>query len=293
VTVNDNLPEMSVYDFLLSLIKMFNLVAIPKLNNVFQFEYYNDYYNSPTSKIFDITEFVFPNRKINKVKTYKSLSFKHDDSEYGSNIQYKKYQPDGREYGAISQTFPNGDAEDYKIESKFNLLLFRELSEIGFTTIPTLQQTWIVGDGVGEKDGDIVSNKPTLFYLNGKANVTESKFMCYSLDDGTSVKLERYSQFSNVDRLDDYRNSLCFSDEYVVDSDIRDKSLYKVGYEKQISKTYSVYSREFEIEAYLPKWIITTIKLNDVIKIDNVLFQINEIEINLTTRKTKMKLLNQ
>ncbi|MDA6068966.1 hypothetical protein NJT12_04955 [Flavobacterium sp. AC] len=292
VTVKDNIPEMSVYDFLSSIIKMFNLVVIPKLNNEFQFEYYKEFYSAPDVQSFDITDFVFPNRKMNKIKTYKSLLFKFEESEYGSNIIYKKYQPDAREYGTISQTFANGDGEEYKIESKFSLLLFRQLTEIGYVDLHNLDQTWITGDGCGESDGDIITNKPTIFYYNSKAAIQENKYLCYTKDDGKSAKLETYSQFSSLDNLTDYKNSLCFSSENILTGDARVKNLYSIGYADQIAKTYSKFIREFEIECYLPKWIITTIKLNDTIKIDNVKFQINEIEVNLTTGKAKMKLIN-
>jgi hypothetical protein len=39
------------------------------------------------------------------------------------------------------------------------------------------------------------------------------------------------------------------------------KNLYSNGYKSLVSQIYSPYVREFEIEAYLPKFIYTTISL--------------------------------
>jgi hypothetical protein len=63
--------------------------------------------------------------KLNKVKTYKKLSFKHSDSTYGSNI-LRKTNFLQEKYGEISTTLNDtNDTDEYKVETKFNLLIFK------------------------------------------------------------------------------------------------------------------------------------------------------------------------
>jgi len=48
----------------------------------------------------------------------------------------------------------------------------------------------------------------------------------------------------------------------------------------------------FKVSAHLPANIITSLRLNDKIKIQDSLFQINSIDINLNSGKSELELLN-
>jgi predicted ribonuclease toxin of YeeF-YezG toxin-antitoxin module len=115
------------------------------------------------------------------------------------------------------------DTDEYKVETKFNLLFFKELTGIGFTSSTYgLNNTWITADATGEDAKSIIINKPTIFYYNAKSSIIEGKFLSYTLDNGTSQSLQSYSQFSNIDSLTFPTTTLFFSSE-----DMFAKGLYE------------------------------------------------------------------
>lgn len=294
VGISENLPDLTVQDFITSIIKMYNLIIVPDDNNtnIYNLETFTSYYGKGAN--LNITKYCTTSKKLNKVKTYKKLSFKHSDSTYGSNIAFKKNQFPIREYGEISTTVTSSnDTDEYKVETKFNLLRFKELTTIGFTASSYgLNNTWITADATGEDAKSIISNKPTIFYYNGKSSIIEGKFISYTLDNGTSQSLSSYSQFSNIDSLTSSTTTLCFSSENMFDKGVYEQNLYSNGYKSLVSQIYSPYVREFEIQAYLPKFIYTTISLNNLITIGNENFTITDITLNLLTGKANLKLNN-
>ena len=288
-TISSNIPELKLQDFLTTLIKMFNLVIIPKINNTFELDYYTNYY--ATGEFIDITKYCTPLKKINRVKTYKEILFKPEDGEYAANKNYKSQQYPAREYGEQSIKFLDGDVDSFKVEPKYNLMLFRALNDINYTVSSTLKNAVIVGDGVGT-DNVIVTNKPTFFFNNGKSILLEDKKIAYNKDGGGSEAIVRYTQFSNVDSLaDEYTTTLCFSSENMFNNEYG-KNLYTNNYQSLMSSISSPYSREFEIDCVLPKHIFMTISLNNQVGIGNEVFSISEISVDLLTGKSKLKLNN-
>jgi len=289
VTISENLPELKIQDFLTSIIKMFNLVILPMDDNVYQLEYFTDFY--ATGKILDITKYCTSTKKINKIKTYKKLTFTHAESSYWYNISYKKAQKPAREYGAITAEYVDGDTDEYKIESKFNLMNFRELSGVDFADDYFLNNTWIVGDAAGENNS-VVTNKPTIFFYNGFSEINESKYIAYSVAPSTNYSITNYPIFSNIDDLAVPTTSLAFSSENMLDSGQMMESLFKNGYADLVKSIYSNYAREFEIEANLPRHIFTTLSLNNQIVISNENYTITDIQLNIINGNAKLKLNN-
>lgn len=291
-----NLPEISVYDFIISLIKMFNLVIlpVPQSKNVFQLEYYNNFYKSFNSV--DITKYTNRSVKINPVKNYKKYEFKHADSSYGTNIIFKNNQTPNREYGSFKEEYSNGDEGELKVETKFNLLIFREMLDVGLTSsgITLLNQTWITSDSLNEDFSKGVFNKPTIFFYNEKSNTPSDKKLAFTSVSNVSSPITQYSIFSNVDSLEitDYSTTTTFSSESYFNDNLRIKSLYYNHYNKLVSGIISRYSREYEVEANLPKSIYTNLNLGTNLVIGNNKFTISDLTINLLTGDTKLKLNN-
>ncbi|MFC4477418.1 hypothetical protein [Flavobacterium chungangensis] len=286
--ISANLPELKLQDFLTSLIKMFNLVIIPNGNNSYVIDFYTNYYAN--GKKIDITKYCTPTKKINRVKTYKEIVFKHEDSEYNENKLYKSYQNPIREFGSVTQKFTDGDIDSFKVESKFGIMIFKQLEGMNYTVETTFKNHYIIGAGAGS-DNSIVTNKPTIFFCNGKAEILDNKRAAYVLDDTTNVALNTYTLFSNIDDAFNYTTSLCFSNESMFGY-LYDKNLYTNNYQNLMISVSSPYAREFEIEAYLPRHIFTTVSLNNRLIIGNEIFSISEISIDLLTGKSKLKINN-
>lgn len=307
--INKNLPEISIYDFISSLIKMFNLVIVPvsdpiihselQTENVFQIEYFNKYYGKKNTV--DITKYTNRAIKANPVNSYKKIILKHADSNFGTNIMYKKVQNPVREYGSlISQNNALKSGGDLTIESKFNVLIWRELPNTWTSSDDyNLNQTWIIADALNEDFDKGVFNKPVVFFSNGMSEFPSggSKRIGFVRENLTTSPIENYNIFSNVDALDvlDYSTSITFSKENEFKSSQgfqTDKNLYSNYYSDLISGIYSPYAREFEVTADLPKHIYTTISLANQLVIRDKKYNITEMAVNLIDGKTKLKLNN-
>lgn len=299
--VKNNIPDMTVQDFITSIIKMFNLVIIPETNplihnllgttEVFRLEYFTKFYGQINE--IDITKYVKRSLKINKISTYKNIVFKHEDSSYGLNKIFFESQTPNREYGSVNQDYSSGDNGDFKIETKFNLSIFRELPDYGMTA-SGLENTWIFGDCLNDDFSSAELNRPTIFYYNRKSDIPTGYKIAYTTVSDVSSPIDNYSIFSNVDDLDilSYNNTLTFSAESFFNAEIRQKSLFNNYYRSLLNGVYSPYSREYEVEAVLPKFIYTNLSLGSRLIVNNNRFGITDITINLLTGVTKLKLNN-
>lgn len=304
ININDSLPEISIYDFYSSIIKMFNLVIIPisdpvilsqlQTSDVYQIEYFNKYYGKLNE--IDITDYTKKAIKINKVNTFKKYQLKHTDSSFGTNILYKNSQNPTREYGSINENAPvKSNGGDLTIETKLGLLVWRKLPNVYSDADDyELNETWIIADGLDEGFDKGVFNKPVIFFSNGNATIPSGKRIAYTNEDLTSVELSTYNIFSNVDNLDilNYKTSLSFSNEYEFESDSRQKTLFSNNYKDLLSGIYSPYAREYEVTAQLPKHIYTTLNLGCQLIIKNQRYNITDITLNLINGEAKLKLNN-
>ena len=69
-------------------------------------------------------------------------------------------------------------------------------------------------------------------------------------------------------------------------------TLFQNFYNSYISQAFNSKRRIFEMKAFLPLNIIYKIQMNDKIKINNQLYNINNANINLITGETKFELIN-
>ena len=72
----------------------------------------------------------------------------------------------------------------------------------------------------------------------------------------------------------------------------RTNSLFNLYYKSYIESVFNAAKRMFKVTAYLPPKIITTLRLNDQIRIQDKMFRINSISSNLNTGKSELELLN-
>ena len=71
-----------------------------------------------------------------------------------------------------------------------------------------------------------------------------------------------------------------------------EQSLYKSFYEDYIGDMFSIKRRQYTYEGYLPLNVLTQLKLNDRLVIDNYRYIINGIDKQITTGFVKLDLLN-
>jgi hypothetical protein len=284
------LPKMKTIDFLTSFFKSFNI-------SVFDVSPNNDklYWLTPSDvndykTIVDYTRYVDVASLVkSNTSDYNYYNFKHADSDYFSNVAYKTQY--GIEYGQVR--YPEikpTNAKEYLIETQFNIL--------PPVTVSSTDVVTAYGFGV---DFGQLYDVPTIFYNNGIYSTSEMAFL-KTTGVGVYVRavmvnyIQSQPYYSRSRELPDYF-SLAFS---IID--LVQNSLFKLHYQENIARMINpnVLAHDFTLtlpstELYLNE--NTTIKptgfrqMNDIV-IGETKYSLVDAEIDITTGKTKLKLIN-
>jgi len=121
LSVLNYLPDMKIVDFFKGILQMFNLTCYGTAKDVYQIEPLDDWYQK--GAIVDITEYTdIKSTKIDRVKLFKNISFKYQESECATNEAFRDITG-GRDYGNTSQLY-DYDGGEYKIDLPFeNMIL--------------------------------------------------------------------------------------------------------------------------------------------------------------------------
>jgi hypothetical protein len=69
-------------------------------------------------------------------------------------------------------------------------------------------------------------------------------------------------------------------------------SLFEVFYKSYIKSVFDANKRVFKFKAYLPPSFLINYKLNDQLKVQDVVYRINSITTNLNTGLSRLELIN-
>ena len=139
--------------------------------------------------------------------------------------------------------------------------------------------------------------KPLLFYGVRETDITEN--IAFSDDSNTVADIVNdYYRPSNTNgTATDAENQAAFSINF--DSEIDEwsraenfNSLFEVFHRNYIESVFDPYKRISVFTAYLPPNFLIHYRLNDQLKIQDELYRINSIRVNLTTGKAKLELIN-
>jgi len=307
INVFKALPNMKVIDFLTSLIKTFNLAiydSSPDNDNLFFLTPSNiEETDQVYSKLeVDYTPYVDIKESTKaSVEQYNYYNLKHTTSKYRSNVDFKRIY--GSEYGQIY--FPDvkpSNAIEFKIETGFSIInpitiqgTNDLISAYGFTSdAPSI-------GGSGESRYTPNYDEPTIFYNNGIQTLTED----YLFQSGSTAPIiisKSTYQLTLPFLTQNNGDSLGFS-ILVFDGDKFPNNLYSKYYQKQLERLIdpNVMAQSFTLnlpvnEMYLNEFTQNTTPTgfrlqNDVIIMENR-FTILDAQIDKTTGKTKITLLN-
>ena len=304
------LPSIKVIDFLNSFVKIFNLsIRQNKDNQTLNFERPSDFYNTTVdyTPYTDIEAFTKTS-----VSLYNSYDFKHKTSKFYGNENFaiaNSGNVNGVEYGELALKLESDFFKDeYKVEPIYTIVpqtplgYMNYLTHYGFTTDTPVTST-LYGALYKENLDELV-----LFYNTGVAEfrtVSSSASVGFKL--GVSiVELDEWNEIrlldSGINRTDIflsdaiefYNTSLTFKNEpnlkFVGTS--MDKNLYYNFYEDKIDRLNNPNTRFSTYDCYLPTTEITNFDPRNNVIIGETLYSIEEANINITTGKTKLKLLN-
>lgn len=300
IDIVNYIPDIKIIDFLTGLIKMFNIMIIPKPNNTYELLPLELYYNQ--GKILDISEYVYSDDlSVEKPKLFKSINFEYEQSNNILNVAYKGLY--GTDYGNLIYRSDNiTENATYDIKVPFENVLFE---------VPTVGKLFETATLV-DKDLNPYIPKPMLIYWNGGVFpplAGADRIYLTTSTIGVTQTVNSYQRFSNeynplpTDPTLSQLFSLNFNNEQSPwYNEIATNGLYTYAYRNYIENLFSLNTRLFKIKALLPVSLIgsnvlnsfgqsTGIKLNDRVIIRNKRYIINSFTTDITSGEASFELL--
>jgi len=274
-------PDIKISDFITGICKEFNLTVYSNTKNVFTFDPIPYWYSK--GAIIDITEYTdITSIEIERMKLYKSIEFKYQDSECMLNKYFLESpaNADAHGYGNTKIAW-NYDGGEYKIESPFENLLHNNFGN-------NLQ----VGYCLNKELAPYIP-KPVLLYMNELATLTGGDKIHWNGQSNIADYVP-FGQDSNI--LFDtglIPVTLNFGEEissfYLVNNP---NTLYKLYYESYLVNLYNPKNRIAKVKIILPVSLLTQLQLNDRLIIRDKRYMINEMQSDLTTGEVNFTLIS-
>ena len=286
VIMSDQMPEQKIYDFILGLVKMFNLVIEPTSRTKFNIEPLDDWYALGSS--YDITEHVdISTQKITRPELHRRISFNYQESDTYPMRSYRETNG-GQSYGDLRADFLF-DGSDLSTESTFEIMRYQKLDDLnnGVTN-------FLVGKSI-DKEGDPYIGQPVIFYSPATLNISaypigfldetgltttasNQVYLCANINNRVAASVTQMLTYGlEVDPLHEQ--------SFV-------QTLYNQFWEDYITDLYSTSRRVYSIKAVIPFKVAATLRMNDKLDIAGRRYVINQIQINLRTEEATLELLN-
>jgi len=273
-------PDLKISDFITGICKEFNLTVYSNTKNVFTFDPIQYWYSK--GAVVDITEFTdITSIEIERMKLYKSIEFKYQDSECMLNKFFLEspLNADAHGYGNTKIGW-NYDGGEYKIESPFENLLHNNFGN-------QLQ----VGYCLNKELAPYIP-KPVLLYMNQKEFITSG-----SIHWNGQANITNYVPFGQDSNILFETGliplTLNFGEEissfYLVNNP---NTIYALYYRSYLVNLYNPKNRLVKVKTILPVSLLTQLQLNDRLIIRDKRYMINEMQSDLTTGDVSFTLIS-
>jgi hypothetical protein len=255
------------------IMQQFNITSYSLVENVYNFETLENWYNNGNihniTKYTDVTE-----TTIAKLPLFKRIDLKYAPSESVMNKQFS--QLFNREYGDILYDYQY-DGQEYTINLPFENLLQNRFTGTNL----------MVGYCLNNEFAPYVPAPMTLYaYAN---QTCDFKF---HNDLGGHLTITSYTPMSQ-DMIHSGSNyTLNFSAEIspLLDAAVPN-TLFYIYYYAYLSNMYNLKNRFVSVKTHLPISLLTTLKLNDRLVIEDKRYIINDFTSNLTTGEVNFNLI--
>ena len=287
VVIADQMPEQKIIDFVIGLVKMFNLVMVYEGNNTYKLEPLDDWYAEGST--IDITRYVDTTEfSANRPELYKRIEFAYQETEAVVGDIYRNTSGGGVGYGDLRADFTY-DGSDFNVETTFEHLLFERLVDEN----DGLQTDFAVGKSI-DKDLKPYVGEPYIFYaptLTPKL----TKTVAYINTADTEEEIEQFWLVSNCNDLsgEDITKTLNYGteiDPYTGSN--QTGGLYQTYWQDYITDLYSTARRVYQFKAIFPSDVMYKLKVNDKLTIVDRDYIINNATLDLTTGQVTLELLN-
>lgn len=283
VGMADTMPQIKIKDFINSVFKTFNLVAIPNQSNEVELHNIYDWYELGTLK--DYTPYLdIKEISHEKIPVPATISFAHKESETLANGYFKSVA--NREYGSMSYSpivdFPK---DELKVESIFNVLAPTYLDEVG-SAGQKIRVSQLNMPIFLDKEGKGVKQDLTLFYYAGAKSVTDT----YYFENVLQTTFPCVSTYSNAP-TSKTSYSAAFGLENSFSGNAPLETFYMMYWHKYVSRMYSEQSRVVKVKAILPVLEWLNMKLNDTIVLSGNYYKMQSIQYDMLTEVANLELI--
>jgi len=289
VEISKQMPNIKIYDFLVGIIKMFNISLTSDIDSNIIWEVLPEWYNKGKviknfEKYINVEKTIIKRGSLNNEFVF---NFKEPKTllaeQYNSN--------NGISYGDLEAKLTDEDGkilDGNKLEIKlpFENIIFERIIDSDTNIFTNLQYGYAV-----DKELNPVVTDPVLFYNNNLPieNIGFFDDTSTTINLNTSINIPS----NNVNISDDTSQTNLFGSEISTYTfSLMNNSLYNRSYKDYVTDMFNNQRRQYINEAEIPAHILTNINLNDRLIILNRRYIINSINSELTTGKTKLELLN-
>jgi hypothetical protein len=277
VSLNQTLPDMKVADFFSGILKEFNATCVGLSENEFEILPLDEWYAK--GAITDITKYTdLESIDVERIKLYKKIAFKYQDSESFVNKNYFKVT--NQQYGNVEYQY-SYDGDEYVIESPFeNLLFTRSEDNMGDYAI----FGYFLNDSY-----NAYTPKPTLLYLYGESDVLAHDIKFYN--GAGHDNIHTYALFGQDFTYQNTKYSLNFgADNSIIHNETIQNGLFATYYFPYLTNLFNLKNRLIYVKTNLPISLLTGLRLNDRLIIRDKRYIINEMKSNLTTGEVEFTL---
>lgn len=282
------IPKIKVIDFLKALFNMFKLVAIPD-------EFGNVYVNTIDSwylegNIYDITKWVdFESYDVERGKIFSNINYKYQEPTTLLNMQFKKNTGIGYGDELLSLTDDEGeplDGDTMDITLPFENVLYERLTDEFTNSLSNVQYGLITDESISP-----ANPKAVIFYKN---NVNLSSTPISIVGVGSPVELDSNIHTpSHTLGFDTPQFSMLWGEEFSTwNAVLISGTLFRNYWYNYITSIFNIKRRNFKFKAQLPTWLLTKLKLNDVVFIKERYYRINDFTVDLVSGKSSLNLIN-
>ena len=312
------MPKIKVLDFLTGIFKMFNLAAyyvpdngLSEYSGKIRVRSLDSYYFDGQRQ--DISKYVDTDKvEVNRNNLYSSIEFKFEPHKTIAAVEALELTGDEFGYELLNNLNNNiynplaFDGGKYTVKLPFEKMMYERMSDQAQENyiLPT-EWGWIAN-----REENPILGKPILFY---GARVDTSTYTDYNsnavsvlfdgglYDKNGNLITANYTTTPNYIRPSNSigvnGKSINFGSEYdewyVWEGEgSNENSLFNTYYKRYLLQIYDRQSRIIKATAHLPMPIITTLKMNDVILINDRRYRMNSLSLNLSTGKADLELMN-
>lgn len=289
-TVANNLPKIKLIDFLKGIFNAFKLVVIQLDSGIAYVNTLQSYYDEGV--LYNFTTYVdYENIDVSRGNILNEINFNFEDPTTILNEQFKKNTRIAYGDEELQLTDALGeplDGEKLEFKLPFEQVVYERLPDI-FTEEPTQVQYGAIIDQQLEP----VNPKAHVFY-----NVfTDLAGKRIGFLDENSVKTDLGGFINTPSHTETFENqqfAFVFSQEFSTwDGTLISNNLYTNYHQRYVNDIFNIKRRNFKYSAKnIPLNILAELELNDILRIKQDYYRIDNMDINLLTGEAQLNLIN-